>query len=155
MNLKDIINSKMSVVAGSMGVHPMKFVYHDTKESAEIEIDGPFDISVKTCAEFSRALQDLLLNENIDISITVSSHGAYAPLSEKFQFEKNIGRVIYVKLKNGKEHEGTLKSVQNDSILLEVKERIPKEKGKGKISLFLEHLIPLKDLQLAKVKPIF
>ena len=95
-----------------------------------ILVDADQGMTIAACASLSRALSgELETNEQMDEAYTleVSSPGLDYPLTEKRQYQKNIGRSLKVYLVSGEEVVGKLKEVEALGIKLVVTK---KEKGK-------------------------
>lgn len=95
-----------------------------------IHVDGDEGISIQDCAAISRHVGFHLEEENTieqAYNLEVSSPGVGEPLKLKRQYEKNIGRLVDVKLPGGDKKEGKLLAVDEVGIVIE--ESI-KEKGK-------------------------
>ncbi len=95
-----------------------------------ILVDADQGMTIAACASLSRALSgELETNEQLDEAYTleVSSPGLDYPLTEKRQYQKNIGRSLKVYLVSGEEVVGKLKEVEALGIKLVVTK---KEKGK-------------------------
>lgn len=94
-------------------------VYVDTPEGG---------IDIEQCAQVSERLS-LLLDENDPITqnyyLEVSSPGAERPLKKDTDFEKAIGKFIYVKtyepIKDMKEFQGYLTSYNEHTLVMEVR----------------------------------
>ncbi|WP_223552621.1 MULTISPECIES: ribosome maturation factor RimP [Lysinibacillus] len=94
-------------------------VYVDTPEGG---------IDIEQCAQVSERLS-LLLDENDPITqnyyLEVSSPGAERPLKKDADFEKAIGKFIYVKtyepIKDMKEFQGYLTSYDEHTLMIEVR----------------------------------
>ncbi|WP_068983121.1 ribosome maturation factor RimP [Lysinibacillus xylanilyticus] len=94
-------------------------VYVDTSEGG---------IDIEQCAQVSERLS-LLLDENDPITqnyyLEVSSPGAERPLKKDADFEKAIGKFIYVKtyepIKDMKEFQGYLTSYDEHTLMIEVR----------------------------------
>lgn len=94
-------------------------VYVDTPEGG---------IDIEQCAQVSERLS-LLLDENDPITqnyyLEVSSPGAERPLKKDADFEKAIGKFIYVKtyepVKDMKEFQGYLTSYDEHTLVIEVR----------------------------------
>ncbi|MDZ7848791.1 MAG: hypothetical protein U5L96_19815 [Owenweeksia sp.] len=54
------------------------------------------------------------------------------PLMVKEQYTKNLGRPATLTLQNGQQQSGTITEYDGQAVTLKWKERVPKEKGKGK-----------------------
>jgi ribosome maturation factor RimP len=114
-------------------------------------IDGDKGVTVEDCMFISRAIEHNLDREEDDFSLEVTSAGATSPLTEKRQYEKNIGRTLQVKSKEQKKIEATLTEVDDEYITLEWKAREPKPVGKGKIIVDKQAKIAYDDILEAKV----
>lgn len=120
-----------------------------------VEVDSDTGINVKECIRISRHVEHNLDREEEDFSIEVTSVDIGKPLKVVRQYQKNIGRVLSIKTKDGEKIEGTLLSTNDDQINLEWKAREPKPIGKGKVTVVKKATIAYKNIQEAKVKIIF
>jgi len=116
-----------------------------------VVIDGDKGVSVEDCIFISRAIEHNLDREEEDFSLEVTSAGAAAPLTQKRQYRKNIGRTLQVKSEAHKKIEATLSEVGDEHITLEWKAREPKPVGKGKITVERLAKIAYDDILEAKV----
>ena len=116
----------------------------------KIVIDGDRGVSVEDCMFISRAIEHNLDREEIDFALEVASAGATAPIVNKRQYNKNIGRNLEVKTASDK-IEAILKGVSDEGISLEWKVREPKPLGKGKVTVKKEAVIAYSDIVEAKV----
>ncbi len=101
----------------------------------KVVIDGDQGVLVEDCMFISRAIEHNLDREEQDFSLEVLSAGATAPLVNKRQYIKNIGRKLSVQTTDNATVEGTLTKADEDTILLEWKAREPKPVGKGKVTV--------------------
>jgi ribosome maturation factor RimP len=95
-----------------------------------IHVDGDEGISIQDCAAISRHVGFHLEEENVlekAYNLEVSSPGVGEPLKLKRQYNKNVGRLLSVKLADGIVKEGKLLSLTDNEITIE--ENV-KEKGK-------------------------
>jgi ribosome maturation factor RimP len=103
--------------------------------SVSVLLDGDNGIGIHDCALVSRHLGFHLEEENlIDLAynLEVGSPGLDTPLVLERQFQKNVGRLLEIKLLDGKNAQGALLSYNTES--LTIMEEL-KEKGKKKIKL--------------------
>ncbi len=114
-------------------------------------LDGDNGITVDDCVYISRAIEHNIDREEYDFSLEVTSAGAASPLVHKRQYNKNIGRDLEIKTKQGETVEGVLTNVEEDSILLKWKTREPKPVGKGKVTVKKQAEIEYGDIETAKV----
>jgi ribosome maturation factor RimP len=89
--------------------------------------EGGFTID--DCARISHEIRNLIIEKNLiegDFSLEVSSPGLDYPLSEPWQFQKNLGRLLKIRIpgeKGPKEISGRLKSVNTGGITLTVEKK--------------------------------
>lgn len=120
-----------------------------------VEVDGDKGVSLKECIRISRGIEHNLDRENEDFSLEVTTPDVSNPLKVKRQYNKNLNRILTLKLTDGSVVEGTLKRVEANEIDLEWKAREPKPIGKGKITVDKRATVPFEDILEAKVKIIF
>jgi len=118
-------------------------------ESNDINVffDKPAGILIDDCKEVNRFIEGEFDREVEDYSLQVSSPGLSRPFVVKEQYEKNIGRDIKVKSKEGK-FEGELTGVEDNQIKLSFLEL--KKGGKKKIKQQKELAISFDDIVEAK-----
>ena len=120
-----------------------------------VEVDGDNGVTLKECIRISRGIEHNLDRENEDFSLEVTTPDVSNPLKVKRQYNKNLNRILILKMKDGSAIEGTLKRVEADEIDLEWKAREPKPIGKGKVTVVKRATVPFEDILEAKVKIIF
>ena len=69
-------------------------------------VDKAVGISIKECLQISRHIENELDREIEDFQLSVSSPGLTNPFLVKEQYQKNKGKNIIVKLKNGEKVRG-------------------------------------------------
>ncbi len=106
----------------------------------KIIIDGDHGLRVQDCIDISRAVEHNLDREAWDFSIEVLSAGVTEPLEQKRQYQKNIGRVLKVKLQD-QEVEGELISISDEAFTLSYQVREKKPVGKGYVKIQKEQEI--------------
>lgn len=95
-----------------------------------ILLDGDQGVGIHDCAMVSRHVGFHLEEENLidqAYNLEVSSPGLDTPLLLDRQFKKNIGRLLIIKLNDGKKVEGEL--IDHDDANMVILEMV-KEKGK-------------------------
>lgn len=104
----------------------------------KVYIDGDQGINIDKCTTFNKQLVKLMeaahIPENGDFSLELSSPGINEPLKFRRQYLKNIGRQVLVTTVTEKTIQGTLATVQENSIQVIV----VSGKGKKQISENLE-----------------
>ncbi len=95
-----------------------------------ILLDGDEGIGIHDCAAVSRHVGFHLEEENLfekEYNLEVGSPGLDTPLTQDRQLQKNIGRLLEIKLTDGKKTEGNLISADDQQITIM---ELVKEKGK-------------------------
>lgn len=117
----------------------------------KLYLDADAGLSISKSAEINRKLYKLIEAEAMfpdgDFSLEVSSPGVDEPLMSDRQYKKNIGRTVLITPNEGKDILGVLKEVQEDKMVLEVKE------GKKKEITMVE--VPFTDIKKTVVQIIF
>ncbi len=90
-----------------------------------VVVDGIESITIKRCAMLSRYLskqmdEDESIDEDDYFTFEVSSPGADRPLKLQKQYYKHIGRQLEVETLDGEKSTGSLISVDEDKIIIEV-----------------------------------
>ncbi|TYA55195.1 ribosome assembly cofactor RimP [Formosa maritima] len=116
----------------------------------KVVIDGDHGVTVEDCMFISRAIEHNLDREEQDFSLEVASAGATAPLVNKRQYKKNIGRTIEIKTAD-KIIEADLINATDNNIIVQWKSREPKPVGKGKVTVQNEAEIAYENIVEAKV----
>lgn len=95
-----------------------------------ILLDGDEGVGIHDCAMVSRHVGFHLEEENLidkAYNLEVGSPGLDTPLLLDRQYQKNVGRLLIIKLKDSKQLEGNLISQEGDTITIN---EMVKEKGK-------------------------
>jgi len=109
-----------------------------------IHVDGDEGISIQDCVAISRHVGFHLEEENAieqAYNLEVSSPGVGEPLKLIRQYNKNVGRTISIKFKEGSKKEGKLLSVTENNLLIE---ESVKEKGKKAVAIQTD--VPFNDI---------
>ncbi len=122
----------------------------DNNNHISVVIDGDEGVSVNDCIAVSRKIEHNLDREEEDFSLDVASAGVSQPLTQLRQYKKNIGRKLSVVTAEGKV-EGELVKVEDEKITLKWKAREPKPVGKGKVTVTREAVLPVEEINEAKV----
>ncbi|MFD2582799.1 ribosome assembly cofactor RimP [Pedobacter vanadiisoli] len=109
-----------------------------------IHVDGDEGINIQDCVDISRHVGFHLEEENAieqAYNLEVSSPGVGEPLKMIRQYNKNIGRTVSIKLKEGLKKEGKLLAVTENN--LQIEESV-KEKGKKAVAVQTD--VPFNDI---------
>jgi ribosome maturation factor RimP len=115
----------------------------------KVFMDADQGAAIDQLSRINRALYKWVeenLFPNGDFSIEVSSPGLDEPLKLDRQYQKNIGRMVEIVLKNGLKKEGKLVSVSENEIVIE------EETGKGKKKEIVQHIILKEEIKTTKVQ---
>lgn len=118
----------------------------------QVFIDADAGLSLSRCIAYNRALykqieEAALFNEG-DFALEVSSPGLEEPLKLNRQYQKSIGRLVEVVLKDGRKIEGKLLIAGNQIVVEETK-------GKGKKQEILQHTLLFDDIKSTKIQIVF
>jgi ribosome maturation factor RimP len=120
-----------------------------------VSVDTLEGITLKGISAVSRMIENNLDREVEDFELSISSPGVGSPLVVKEQYEQNIGRDLKVKTTKDEEFVGELIAFEDEVLTLQWEERVPKEVGKGKVTVKNEAHIALADVSEAKVQVRF
>jgi len=98
----------------------------DQNRKVIVLLDGDNGVNIDECAKLSRGIAaELELDDPFPgkYTLEVSSAGLDHPLSLKRQYFSRIGKLLKLRLKEGKELEGKLQEVLEEEIVLERKIR--------------------------------
>ncbi|MEN8125627.1 MAG: ribosome assembly cofactor RimP [Bacteroidota bacterium] len=152
MNQEGVLKLVNEAIADNKALFLIKFDINNNN-TIKVIVDGDQGVTLKECIRISRHIEHNLDREEEDFSLEVTSPDITDPLIDIRQYKKNINRTMVIKTENG-DYEGILVEANDESITLHWKTREHKPIGKGKITVEKEAIIPLKDIQKAKVKII-
>jgi ribosome maturation factor RimP len=97
-----------------------------------VTLDNFRGVRIDECVALSRFIEHSLDREAEDFELEVSSAGLDQPFRIFRQYEKNLGKLVDVKLNDGRRFEGKLLSANEQAIEIEqqFKERIEGRKAK-------------------------
>jgi len=121
----------------------------------QVTADTLEGINLEGITAISRGIEHHLDREEEDFELQVSSPGVGSPLKVREQYQQNLGRDLKVSTLSGEKYKGELVRFVDDAICLEWSERVPKEIGKGKVTVKKEVIIDLADIREAKVQVRF
>ena len=127
----------------------------DAEDKIRLEVDRPGGISLSSLSNISRFIESELDREENDFSLEVASPGVGTAFKVWDQYPANVGRPVKVMLHDGSEFTGDMVKADEGVIQLKWKERVPKEKGKGKRTIEVEREIDLKEIKQTKLEVRF
>ena len=140
--VSDYIQQKESIFLVDMKV--------SKSNQIEVFIDSFDGISIKNCISLSRQIESNLDRDECDFSLQVASPGLGEPFKVFQQYKKNIGRVVSVFLKDGKELLGKiLNAKEKEGIILET--ILSKKQGKKKTQITERQSISFDQIDKTKI----
>lgn len=121
----------------------------------ELFVDAQNGVNIQTCIEVSREIEASLNREEEDFELTVSSAGIGYPFKVEGQFQKNLNKMVEVKLKDNTKLTGTLKAFDSQIITIEYEEKKTVEGSKKKQLVQTEKNISREDLKEIKDIVVF
>lgn len=119
-------------------------------DKVEVVIDSDTTVSIDTCVELSRAINNRFDKDIEDFELTVSSAGLSQPVKLVRQYRKYLDKDMEVLLKNGEKYEGKLIVITENSITLKFREKRLMEGKKRKQEVEVVKEILLTDIKSAK-----
>ena len=132
----------------------VEIVLNNKKLNVFIDCDS--GVTFEKCRKLSRYLESYIDEEGWlgeKYTLEVSSPGIGRPLVLARQYKKNIGRKVEVSLLEGKAEEGKLIAVNDETIVIEYKQRI--KEGKKKKTEIIQSEISFQDIKKTIVKITF
>lgn len=103
-----------------------------------ILIDSMDNIPISKCVELNRVFEANFDRDVEDFELEVSSAGISRPFKVIQQYQKNIGKMLEITLKDGNKIEALLQNVNENEISIETKTK-KKIEGKKKKELVVEN----------------
>lgn len=116
-----------------------------------VVIDGDRPVSIEDCIFVSRQVEHNLDRDELDFSLDVTTPGVTQPLEHPRQYNKNVGRTLKIRDKEGNEYKALVESIKDGELQLEWSTREKKETGKGKRTVQHVKSLPIDAIEKAKV----
>lgn len=138
MHLKETLAEVAKEVVEKNGCQLVSFQLKGNAQQQKLLllVDNEPGVTIDECATISRQLGNLIEERNLIADayvLEVSSPGLDIPLTEIWQYRKNIGRKLKVALLSGAEKEGKLTEVTDAAIVLEAQGKPGKIKKEDKV----------------------
>ena len=114
-----------------------------------IEIDNDNAVGIEDCAALSRYIEEQLDRDTEDFELEVSSPGISSPFKLVRQYVKNIGNKTEIMLKNGIRLTGTLKSADENAVVITVEEK-KKNEDKLKTIVLEDRIYTYSEIEYTK-----
>ncbi len=127
-NITNIITPLANEAAEPLGLKVLRMVVRGSEQTPVIEIiiDGEKAVTLENCADISRHINDTLEDNKLvkgNFRLDVMSPGVEEPLTEMYQWKRNIGRLVKVQTKedhHDKTFSGRLLDIDGDNLSFEV-----------------------------------
>jgi ribosome maturation factor RimP len=122
----------------------------DDHNHVKIEIDSMAGVNIEQCVKVTRIFESLYDRDIFDYSLEVSSPGLDAPFKTKKQWEKNIGKKIWVTTHDQKKICAVLSGFDEHNII--IKPVTLKKRGKATVEIVedSETNIPIDQIKTMK-----
>jgi ribosome maturation factor RimP len=107
-------------------------------------------VTIEDCVKLSKHIESGLNRDEHDFELEVSSAGMDEPFKVIGQYHKHKGKEVKVITIDGKRHDGILKDVTADSIILETSEKVREEGKKKKINITKEERLNFDQIKQTK-----
>ena len=114
-----------------------------------ITADADVNINLAQLTQIHRAVEAGLNRDEEDFELEVTSPGDQ-PFKVFRQYEKNLNKLVKVTLLDGTTHTGMLTALSPDSLEVSWEERVPKEKGKGKMTVLRTEKLDMNQIKETK-----
>lgn len=118
----------------------------------QVFVDADAGLPLSRCISYNKAIYKLIEEANLfaegDFELEVSSPGLEEPLKLSRQYQKNLGRLVEVVLKDGRKIAGKLIGAGEQV-------QVEETKGKGKKQEVLQHTLSFDDIKSTKIQIVF
>lgn len=115
-----------------------------------VEIDHADGVWINDCEDLSRFIEERLSRDVEDYELEVGSAGLGQPFKVRQQYVNNIGQRVEVLDAEGHRVEGVLKSVDDDSFVVSVSERVRVEGKKRPVKMDVDHVYKMNEVKYTK-----
>lgn len=134
--LPNHIHEAIETICRSHNVHLLEIQVRGSshRRVVEVFVDNEKGIGLDECGTLNALIGDLLDESEVfpaSYRLEVSSPGIDRPLTEQWQFSKNIGRLLDVTTRDGATLTGRLVNVQESAIVLDIDGRRKKAPAKS------------------------
>ncbi|MBP6230559.1 MAG: ribosome assembly cofactor RimP [Paludibacteraceae bacterium] len=134
---KDIVNQIVEEFLQEKEDYFLVEVSVSTSNRICVEIDSFEGVDIDTCISLNRFIESKLDREIEDYELEVGSVGLTSPFKIIQQYEKNIDNEVEVLTKDGNKLIGILRSVNDNTFVVEVSQKMKLE-GKSKKEIVIQ-----------------
>lgn len=115
-----------------------------------VEIDHADGVWIEDCVELSKFIEDHLSRDEEDYELEVGSAGLGQPFKVAQQYINFIGKEVEVLDAGGKKYQGVLKSVDGDSFVVTINEKVMVEGKKRPQKMDVDHTFDMNNVKYTK-----
>lgn len=115
-----------------------------------VEIDHADGVWIEDCVELSKFIEDHLSRDEEDYELEVGSAGLGQPFKVPQQYINFIGKEVEVLGAGGKKYQGVLKSVDGDSFVVAINEKVMVEGKKRPQKMDVDHTFDMNNVKYTK-----
>lgn len=115
-----------------------------------VEIDHADGVWIEDCVELSKFIEDHLSRDEEDYELEVGSAGLGQPFKVAQQYINFIGKEVEVLDAGGKKYQGVLKSVDGDSFVVTINEKVMVEGKKRPQKMDIDHTFDMNNVKYTK-----
>ncbi len=115
-----------------------------------VEIDHADGVWIEDCVSLSKYIEDRLSREKEDYELEVGSAGIGQPFKVIQQYQNHIGKDVEVLDNEGNKSKGILKSIDGDSFVITVREKIKKEGSKRPVLTDIDKTFNMNNIKYTK-----
>jgi ribosome maturation factor RimP len=115
-----------------------------------VEIDHADGVWIEDCVGLSRYIEDHLSRDEEDYELEVGSAGLGQPFKVAQQYINFIGKEVEVLDAGGKKYQGVLKSVDGDSFVVTINEKVMVEGKKRPQKMDVDHTFDMNNVKYTK-----
>ena len=115
-----------------------------------VEIDHADGVWIEDCVGLSRYIEDHLSRDEEDYELEVGSAGLGQPFKVPQQYINFIGKEVEVLDAGGKKYQGVLKSVDGDSFVVTINEKVMVEGKKRPQKMDVDHTFDMNNVKYTK-----
>ena len=115
-----------------------------------VEIDHADGVWIEDCVELSKFIEDHLSRDEEDYELEVGSAGLGQPFKVPQQYINFIGKEVEVLDAGGKKYQGVLKSVDGDSFVVTINEKVMVEGKKRPQKMDVDHTFDMDNVKYTK-----
>lgn len=127
-NITNIILPLANEAAEPLGLKVLRMVVRGSEQTPVIEIiiDGEKPVTLENCADISRHINDTLEDGKLikgNFRLDVMSPGVEEPLTEMYQYRRNVGRILKIQTKEDHKDKtltGRLMEIDGENLVLEL-----------------------------------